>query len=72
MSGFTRRSVLRGGVGLSAAASGVLPSPAVFAQGGKPYAGGLGIALISTSTGLLTERQAAKKGVGGEVLAYVW
>ena len=39
MSGFTRRSVLRGGVGLSAAASGVFPSPAVFAQGGKPYAG---------------------------------
>ena len=34
--------------------------------------GGLGIAIISTSNGLLTERQAAKKGVGGEVLAYVW
>ena len=34
--------------------------------------GGLGIAIISTSNGLLTERQAGKKGVGGEVLAYVW
>ena len=34
--------------------------------------GGLGIAIISTSQGLLTDRQAAKKGVGGEVLAYVW
>jgi small subunit ribosomal protein S8 len=34
--------------------------------------GGLGIAIISTSTGLLTDRQANKKGVGGEVLAYVW
>ena len=34
--------------------------------------GGLGIAIISTSTGLLTDKQAAKKGVGGEVLAYVW
>ena len=34
--------------------------------------GGLGIAIISTSTGLLTDRQAAKKKVGGEVLAYVW
>ena len=34
--------------------------------------GGLGVAIISTSTGLLTERQAAKQGVGGEVLAYVW
>ena len=34
--------------------------------------GGLGIAIISTSTGLLTDRQAQAKGVGGEVLAYVW
>jgi small subunit ribosomal protein S8 len=34
--------------------------------------GGLGIAIISTSSGLLTDRQAAKKKVGGEVLAYVW
>ena len=34
--------------------------------------GGLGVAIISTSTGLLTDRQAAKHGVGGEVLAYVW
>lgn len=34
--------------------------------------GGLGVAIISTSTGLLTDRQAHKKGVGGEVLAYVW
>ena len=34
--------------------------------------GGLGVAIISTSTGLLTDRQATKKGVGGEVLAYVW
>ena len=34
--------------------------------------GGLGVAILSTSSGLLTERQAYKKGVGGEVLAYVW
>ena len=34
--------------------------------------GGLGIAILSTSSGLLTDRQAAKKGVGGEVVAYVW
>lgn len=34
--------------------------------------GGLGVAIISTSSGLLTDRQAAKKGVGGEVLAFVW
>jgi small subunit ribosomal protein S8 len=34
--------------------------------------GGLGIAILSTSQGLLTDRQAAKRGVGGEVLAQVW
>ena len=34
--------------------------------------GGLGIAIISTSTGLLTDRQAARHRVGGEVLAWVW
>ena len=34
--------------------------------------GGLGVAILSTSSGLLADRQAAKKGVGGEVLAYVW
>ena len=34
--------------------------------------GGLGIAIISTSGGLLTDRQCAKRRVGGEVLAYVW
>ncbi len=34
--------------------------------------GGLGVAILSTSSGLLTDRQAGKRGVGGEVLAYVW
>jgi len=34
--------------------------------------GGLGVAILSTSSGLLTDKQAAQKGVGGEVLAYVW
>ena len=34
--------------------------------------GGLGIAIISTSQGLLTDNQAHEKSVGGEVLAYVW
>jgi small subunit ribosomal protein S8 len=34
--------------------------------------GGLGVAIISTSGGLMTDRQAKKRGVGGEVLAYVW
>ncbi|HKE99122.1 MAG TPA: 30S ribosomal protein S8 [Actinomycetes bacterium] len=34
--------------------------------------GGLGIAIISTSGGLVTDRAAHRAGVGGEVLAYVW
>ena len=34
--------------------------------------GGLGVAIISTSDGLLTDRQANNRGVGGEVLAFVW
>lgn len=34
--------------------------------------GGLGVAILSTSSGLLTDREAKNKGVGGEVLAYVW
>jgi small subunit ribosomal protein S8 len=34
--------------------------------------GGLGVAIISTSSGLQTDQQAKKNGVGGEVLAYVW
>lgn len=34
--------------------------------------GGLGIAIISTSKGVMTDRDARKAGVGGEVIAYVW
>jgi small subunit ribosomal protein S8 len=34
--------------------------------------GGLGVAIISTSTGLMTDKQAKKQGVGGEVVAWVW
>jgi small subunit ribosomal protein S8 len=34
--------------------------------------GGLGVAIISTSGGLMTDKQAKRSGVGGEVLAYVW
>ena len=34
--------------------------------------GGLGVAILSTSSGLMTDRQAQDKGVGGEVLAYIW
>ena len=34
--------------------------------------GGLGMAILSTSTGLVTSRQAAERGIGGEVIAFVW
>jgi len=34
--------------------------------------GGLGIAIISTSHGVMTDRDASRSGIGGEVLAYVW
>ena len=33
---------------------------------------GLGIAIISTSKGLMTDKEARKEGLGGEVLAYIW
>jgi len=34
--------------------------------------GGIGIAIISTSSGIMTDRDARSQGLGGEVLAYVW
>lgn len=34
--------------------------------------GGLGIAILSTSSGIMTDREARKKNVGGELLAYIW
>ena len=34
--------------------------------------GGLGIALISTSKGIMTDKKARQEGIGGEVLAFVW
>jgi len=34
--------------------------------------GGIGIAVISTSQGIMTDREARKNGIGGEVLCYVW
>ncbi len=33
---------------------------------------GLGIALVSTSEGVLTDKDARQRGIGGEVLAYIW
>ena len=34
--------------------------------------GGLGTAIVSTSNGVMTDRDARKKGIGGEVIAYIW
>ena len=34
--------------------------------------GGLGIAIVSTSKGVMTDKEARKNEVGGEVLAYIW
>ena len=34
--------------------------------------GGLGIAIVSTSSGLMTDKNARKQGLGGEVLCYIW
>lgn len=50
------------------------PGLRVYARSGElpRVHGGLGVAIVSTSSGLLTDRQANEKGVGGEVLAYVW
>ncbi|MPV50933.1 MULTISPECIES: 30S ribosomal protein S8 [unclassified Pseudactinotalea] len=50
------------------------PGLRVYAKSTKlpKVLGGLGVAILSTSSGLLTDKQAEKKGVGGEVLAYVW
>ena len=50
------------------------PGLRIYAQrdGIPRVLGGLGIAIISTSKGLVTDKQAMKDRVGGEVLAYVW
>jgi small subunit ribosomal protein S8 len=34
--------------------------------------GGIGIAVISTSSGIMTDRDARRKGLGGEILCYIW
>jgi small subunit ribosomal protein S8 len=50
------------------------PGRRVYAQRNKlpRVLGGLGVAIVSTSQGVLTDRDASKKGIGGEVLAFVW
>ena len=50
------------------------PGRRVYAKKDRPHKvlGGMGVAILSTSTGVVTGRQAQEKGVGGEVLCYVW
>ena len=50
------------------------PGLRVYAKSTKlpKVLGGLGVAILSTSSALLTDREASEKGVGGEVLAYIW
>jgi small subunit ribosomal protein S8 len=50
------------------------PGRRVYANRGEipRVLGGMGIAILSTSQGLLTDRQANRRGIGGEVLAHVW
>ena len=50
------------------------PGLRVYAKGGElpKVLGGLGIAIISTSKGVMTDKEARKQMIGGEVLAYIW
>ena len=50
------------------------PGPRVYARCEElpKVLGGLGIAIISTSKGLMTDKEARKNAIGGEVLAYIW
>ncbi len=50
------------------------PGLRVYAQSSElpKVLGGLGIAIISTSKGLMTDKEARKQTIGGEVLAYIW
>ena len=50
------------------------PGRRIYARKDRPHKvlGGMGVAILSTSSGVVTGRQAQEKGVGGEVLCYVW
>ncbi len=50
------------------------PGRRIYAKKDRPHQvlGGMGVAILSTSKGVVTGRQAQDEGVGGEVLCYVW
>jgi small subunit ribosomal protein S8 len=74
----TLRVYLKYGTGAEKVISGLVrvstPGRRVYVTHDKipSILGGMGVALISTSRGVLTDRDARKERVGGEVLAYVW
>ena len=50
------------------------PGLRVYSKAGRipRVLGGLGVAIVSTSNGLMTDREARKRNVGGEVLCFIW
>ena len=50
------------------------PGNRVYAKSGKlpKVLGGMGVAILSTSTGLMTDKEARRNKVGGEVVGYIW
>lgn len=76
--GSTLRVRLRYGADRTKTISGVRriskPGLRVYATSGKlpKVLGGMGTAILSTSSGIMTDREARRKQVGGEVIAYIW
>lgn len=72
------RVFLRYGAGKTRVITGIrrISKPGLRVYAGKDeipkVLGGLGVAVLSTSKGVLSDRQARKEGVGGEVICYVW
>ncbi len=72
------RAYLKYGPGKTCAITGIrqISKPGLRVYAGREdlprVLGGLGIAVISTSTGVITDRTARREGIGGEVVCYVW
>jgi small subunit ribosomal protein S8 len=76
--GMIRIQMKYGGAGKEKVISGIKkiskPGLKVYAKAGDvpKVLGGLGIAIISTSNGVISDREARRRGIGGEVICYVW
>lgn len=74
----TLRMMLKYGAGKQRVISGIkrISKPGLRVYAGKDelprVLGGLGIAIVSTSQGLMTDKKARSQGLGGEVICYVW